>query len=454
MNQPQTIYETLAALDQPLQLKPAPPSTGRIHVGFSGGLDSTVLLHWFAAQFPERVHAVHIHHGLQPAADSWAEHCAAICAESGLDFSVIKVEVDRRSSAGPEAAARQVRYAAFRGLMSAGDCLATAHHRDDQAETLLLRLLRGTGIDGLAGMRAHVDLSPGTLWRPLLAFSRTELRRYAEIHQLSWIDDPQNLDPRYTRSWLRAEVLPALQQRFPQLKNRLARTASLAAEASDLLGELAAIDLANAVRGDALSIETLLSLSVPRRHNLLRFWLRTQGFEVPPADQLPRIADEVLRATLDASPQFGWPGCDLRRYRDRLFAMSPLLDVPQAWSATWTSGNELRLPANGDRDHDANVDWLEAAQPPAQALTVRFPREGERFKPAGGDHHRTLKNLFQEAGVPPWIRSRTPVIECKGAIAAVAGLGATEFWLQHRQALIGSLHWRHRLRGAASPTAL
>jgi len=454
MNQPQAIDHPLTHIDLPLSRRLVPPAHGCILVGFSGGLDSTVLLHRLAAQFPERVHAVHIHHGLQATADSWAEHCAAICADFGLDFSVIKVEVDRHSSAGPEAAARQVRYEAFRGVMGTGDCLATAHHRDDQAETVLLRLLRGTGVYGLVGMRSHVDFSPGMLWRPLLKFSRAELRRYAEIHQLRWIEDPQNFDPRYTRSWLRAEVLPALQQRFPQVQGSLTRIASLSAETSDLLDELAAIDITHAARGDALSIGTLLSLNASRRDNLLRFWLRIHGFEFPSADGLRRIADEVLQAAADAEPRFGWPGCELRRYRDRLFAMPPLQTVPQAWSMTWTSGCKLRLPANDDRDHDRNCGRLEAAQPPAQALTVRFPRAGERFKPAGSDHHRTLKNLFQEAGVPPWIRSRTPLIECNGEIAAVAGLGGTDFWLQHRHALVGSLHWYHRLSGAATPLAL
>ena len=224
------------------------------------------------------------------------------------------------------------------------------------------------------------------------------------------------------------------------------RSAQLAAEASELLDELAAQDRAAAAQGGALGVAGLLQLSTPRRHNLLRFWLRAQGYQVPAASELARISIEVLAAGADTEPCFAWPGCELRRYRDQLFAMAPLPEVVADWSVNWTAGRQLQLPAG--------CGWLEAEQSPTQALTVRLPRAGEAFKPAGSAHTRKLKNLFQEAGVPPWVRLRTPVIEQDGAIAAVAGLGCTQAWLAQARASVGLLRWQHDLCGAAAPLAL
>jgi tRNA(Ile)-lysidine synthase len=414
-----------------------------IHIAYSGGLDSTVLLHRLAQHSPRlRLRAVHIHHGLQALADEWAEKCRRFAGSLGVAFELLRVQVDALDPAGPEGAARVARYEALRGLMQPGDVLATAHHRDDQAETVLLRLLRGSGVQGLAAMRPLREFAPGRLWRPFLELPREQLYGYAQQHGLRWIEDPHNRDPRYGRSWLRSELMPLLQQRFPQAGESLARTARLAGEAAQLLDELAAQDLAQTGEGEGLNVPALRTLSLARRHNLLRWWLRQRGFEVPAAELLERIEREVLAAAEDAEPLLAWPGCELRRYRTRLYAMAPLPPPPAAEAVQAWIAPQLALPPGCGR--------LVLPQPPPQGLSVHFPRGGERFKPAGSAHHRTLKNLFQEAGVPPWVRLRTPLVELEGELVYVAGIGASARWQELFGGDRAEAEWREPPAGGGS----
>ncbi len=426
-----------------LQIDPPALAPGAVvHVAYSGGLDSTVLLHFLAHYDPRfRLRAVHIHHGLQALADEWAEKCARFAASLGVGFELLRVQVDGLDPAGPEAAARNARYEALRGLMQPGDCLATAHHRDDQAETVLLRLLRGSGVQGLSAMRVLRTLPPGWLWRPFLQLPRERLYGYAQEQGLRWIEDPHNRDPRYARSWLRSELTPLLRERFPQVEESLARTARLAGEAAALLDELAALDLPAARQGEALGVAALLALDAARRHNLLRWWLRQHGFEMPAAELLERVEREVLAAAEDAEPLLGWAGCELRRYRDRLYAMTPLPPAPAAQPALAWIGEQLPLPPGCGR--------LQLPQPPPQGLRVSFMRGGERFKPAGSAHSRTLKNLFQEAGVPPWVRLRTPLVEAAGELVYVAGIGGSGRWRELLPQSAAEPEWLEAPAGAA-----
>lgn len=422
--------------------------SSRLVVAYSGGLDSTVLLHALSRLRPPGLVAVHVHHGLQPQADHWVEHCARFCADLDLPLILLRAQVRAGHEGGPEAAAREARYALLREELRPGDVLVTAHHRDDQAETVLLRLLRGSGVHGLAAMRPLGAFAPGRLWRPLLDQPRKRLHRYAEAHRLNWIEDPQNRDPRFARSWLREELLPRLRERWPQTDASLARGARLAAETVELLDALASQDLAVAGAGaDALSVPVLEALSAARRHNLLRYWLRTGGFEVPGAHLIERIDTELLAAARDASPLLRWPGCELRRYRDRLFAMPPLGAVPDSAEVQlWL--DDARLPLHGD------CGMLTAGAPPPALLGVRHAREGERLRVQARGRARSLRNLFQEAGLPPWLRTRVPVIEIDGQIACVAGVAASDRWRGMLDQSGWKPLWQHDFRGIASPLPL
>lgn len=419
---------------------PAPPAfAGRLVVAYSGGLDSSVLLDALATRARARLLAVHVHHGLQALADDWAGHCEHRCAELGVAFELRRVSVDPKAEAGPEGAAREARYAALRALMQPGDLLATAHHRDDQAETVLLRLLRGTGVDGLTAMRPLLPFGPGQLWRPLLGLPRAALRAHAEARGLRWIEDPHNDDPRYARSRLRRTVMPLLRAGWPQAEASLARTAQLAAEAGELLRELAEQDLAQVAEGGALRVPALLALGAARRHLLLRHWLRVAGLPVPDAATVQRVDAEVLGAAADATPQLRWPGGELRRYRERVYAMAPLQPVDPRWSAEWRGGRCPLAQGSGE---------LVASGPPPRALRVRLPCSGERLRAAPEAPSRTLKNLFQEAGLPPWLRTRVPVIEQEGAVVWIPGVFIRADWRAAMRAAVWRAAWRQAPPGA------
>lgn len=420
-----------------LDAPPERPANARLIVAYSGGLDSTVLLHLLARSSQPGLRAVHVHHGLQPAAEHWAEHCAAVCEGLDVPMSLCRVHV-QGGARGVEAAARDARYAALRAQMRAGDVLVTAHHQDDQAETVLLRLLRGTGPHGLAAMRAVTAFAPGRLWRPLLHAPRAELRAYAEAQGLQWIEDPQNTQADFSRSFLRSEILPRLQARWPAAVRSLARAAELGAETADLLQELAEADLralgADDGDGDGLPIPALRALSAARRHNLLRHWIATCALPVPFRDALARLEVEVFGAAVDADPVLAWPGGEFRRYRERLFVMAPLPAPPKDVELSWNTAEALTLPAGCGRLHagqDAGAGW------------VRLARPGERFHPRGSLHTRRLKNLFQERGVPPWVRLRTPVLEQGGQAVWVGGIG----WAQGAASF--DIQWRDRPPGAS-----
>ncbi|MBA4286899.1 MAG: tRNA lysidine(34) synthetase TilS [Xanthomonadaceae bacterium] len=426
---------------------PALPDGARVLVGYSGGLDSTVLLHALAAAGAPGLTAVHVHHGLQAAADDWARHAATVCAALAVPLIACRARIAADAAAGPEGAAREARYALLRAQMRPGDLLVTAHHRDDQVETVLLRLIRGVGVHGLAAMRPLTTFAPGQLWRPLLDQPRAALRDYAERHALTWVDDPHNDDPRYARSWLRQQFLPGLRARFPQTDDSLARTARLAGEATDLLDELAAADHAATACGMALSVSALLALSPARRHNLIRWWLARQQFRAPFAVTLDRIDRELLAAGSDAEPLIHWPGCELRRHRDRLLAMAPLAAEPPPgdWGL-WQSRAAPALPTG--------CGALFSDHAPPQPLRIRSLMPGEAIRLAGHPHRKRCRNLFQECGIPRWARSRLPVLEADAEAFCIAGVGATDGWQQWLAAAGWRGHWRPGLAGLPDSIAL
>lgn len=397
-------------------LGPAAAHTSALAVAYSGGLDSTVLLHLLHGRTPPgRLRALHVHHGLQAAAEDWAAHCLACGKTQGVPVQILRVKVENTGQ-GPEAAARTARYVALAAQLRPGEVLVTAQHADDQAETLLLNLCRGSGVRGLAAMPVWSEFAPGFLWRPLLQTPRAALRAYAAAHGLSWIEDPHNADPAYARSRLRKTGLPVLREQWPGLIKTLGRTAERMAEASELLQELGLADLAG-LRADvdhALSVAALRRMTAARRRNALRCWIDQRGLPAPFQHSLERVDAEMLSARADADPVVAWPGADLRRYRDRLYAM-PTLEPPMSASLAWDGRTEVLLPGASGR--------VVAGPGGSPAGVLRMPRPGERFRPLGASHRRSLKNLFQERGVPTWVRERTPVLECAGSAVWIGGIG-------------------------------
>ena len=394
------------------------------HIAFSGGLDSTVLLHLLADY--ARTHpapplrAIHIHHGLQPAADAWPAHCEHVCANLGVELRVIHVQV--APGASLEQAARDARYAAFTNVVGPGEVLFTGQHRDDQAETLLFRLLRGAGLRGLTAMPAQRPLGQGSLARPLLAIARQQLHAYAQAQGLTWIEDPTNSDTAFARNYLRGEVFPVLQQRWPQASQNLARCAAHLGEAQGLLDEVAQADLAKAEEGaaaawvglDSLALAVLAALSPARQRNALQYWL-SHRTRLPDARHWAGWAD-LRDAAADAQPTWRLADGRLLRSNGRIWWLSgDWLQAPQGEFAWADSACALALPGNGSVR-------LTVSKPLA-GLTVRYRQGGEVLELAGRGR-RDLKRLLNELQVPPFVRSRLPLLYQGERLLAVANLPA------------------------------
>ena len=530
--------------------------TPRVWVAFSGGLDSTVLLHLLAAwpepeteseaqptcepgasstsapdhprdlaASPAACHpskptaspapspwrrsfplaAIHVDHGLQPDSSAWAEHCRQVCAALGVPLTVRRLAIHRRPGESLEAVAREGRYALLRELAGPGELVLTAQHQDDQAETLLLALLRGSGVKGLAAMPMAAPLGEARLLRPLLGYSRAQLLACAQARGLRWLEDPSNANPAFDRNFLRARVLPVLAERWPACAASLARTAAHCAAAQGMIEGLAAAELAHlgGSRPGTLSLRRLATLKSDLLAAVLRHWIAGLGLPPPDSRHLGRIRDELLTARPDRQPLVAWPGAEARRYRDDLYVMAPLPAMPAYWFRPQTpqapqehfGGTRCHFsyslpPGGGGLGRGGLNEYMPATPPPvvptrqlpavpatpgpveavgddgrlaspepvATALTlrwrrgdlllpaglgrlrligkeegaeqdpearwpggleVRFTGEGLSCRPCGQGHHRRLKHLFQEAGIPPWLRPYVPRLFADGQLIAV-----------------------------------
>ncbi len=415
----------------------------RVTVAYSGGMDSTVLLHALLrarcdapGAWPWELRAVHVHHGLQAQADGWAAHCRATCAGWDVPLRVVRVHVERGSHLGPEGAARHARHAALAAGLERDDVVALAHHRDDQAETLLLRALRASGVDGLAGIRGWRRFGAGAMWRPLLAVPRTALKAYAQAHGLLWIEDPSNDDASLDRNHLRLHVLPLLRQRWPHADAALARSAALAAEAATLLADDDAAALTGCSGDDraALSLAALRALPDARRARVLRRWIA--GLDLPP---LPARGVAGVEAALSGHLRDGiafcWAGTTLRCWRGGLHVLQADATLPSGYVAAWDAreppmlptGDRLRLEMDtGTRQARHAPACIGAARSTREAqpdagdagllhaafgpLVVHARRGGERLRQPGRVVSQALKTLMHASAVPPWQRARIPLL--------------------------------------------
>lgn len=392
------------------------------YIAFSGGLDSTVLLHLLAEyarkQKAPPLRALHVHHGLQPVADSWPAHCKAVCAALGVELEVIAVKV--APGASIEQAARDARYAAFEKRVGPGAVLFTGQHRDDQAETLLFRLLRGAGLRGLAAMPEARALGQGRLVRPLLKRSRQQLQAYADTHGLAWVEDPSNANTAMARNFLRGEVLPLLHGRWPAAASNFARSAEHLGEALSLLDELAGEDLAQACGKaplpwlglDSLDLATLKALSPARQRNALQCWLS-------PRTRLPDSRhwagwDALRDASADACPIWRLEGGEVQRSNGRIWWLSGAWLQPVGGGLPWPDPSQaLALPGNGSVRLEAGTALA--------GLHIAY-RHGGEVMAIEGRGHRDLKRLLNALHIPHFVRPRLPLLYCGEQLLAVANV--------------------------------
>lgn len=404
----------------------------RCYVGYSGGLDSHVLLHSLVAFLgPQVVCAIHVNHQLSPNADHWQQHCEERCLDLGVELLVEKVVVESDGQ-GLENAARVARYAAFEKHLEPTSLLLLAHHADDQVETVLYRLLRGSGPHGLAGMPVGRTLGAGELLRPLLNFSRLELHAYAEQHELVWINDESNEETTFDRNFIRHHIVPPMAERWPDYVSRIAHSASLCRDNDQLVAMLAAQDLIAVYErperlGWSISLDALQHLDDLRQANLLRHWSGQHHLPLPGHRAVDAVLHELLPAREDAEPLVSWSGVQVRRFQRRLYLLPLAADFSGEMTGTisWQPRDSLVLPDNSLLD--VNIEQGRGLLIPDNAdVEIRYRQGGERCKPQGRSGSNTLKKLFLEYGLEPWLRHRVPLIYVNSELAAVADLWVCE----------------------------
>ena len=400
----------------------------RYWVAFSGGMDSHVLLHAISDMrdtLQAELHAVHVNHGLQAQAVDWAVHCRQTCQQLDIPLTIIDVNAAHERGQSPEAAARDARYAALAELLVEGDVLMTGQHARDQAETFLLQSLRGAGPRGLSAMPSMSTLGKGYLIRPLLSVSYENLEAYAEKQGLEWVDDPSNTDIGFDRNYLRRTVMPGLRERWPSLDATLSRVASQQAETELLLAEMAQQDSEGLIdRASSLDMPGVSALSLPRQRNVLRYWLSELGLALPSSRKLEQLQRDMFNAAEDRNPHIEWQGVEVRRYRGRLYAMRPLGEFDDNVRLDWKPGKPLVLPGEAGKLLSRPVQGGGVCLGVDEDLhaELRFRHGGESCRPQGKNHHTSLKKLFQQAGIPPWQRNRTPLLFVGDELAAIPGL--------------------------------
>lgn len=410
--------------DEALSRLTAGVTPARWLVAFSGGLDSTLLLDAVrqgAIRAP--VTAVHVDHGLHDDSAEWSAHCAAHADALGIEFIAREVSIDLDDGESLEAAARESRYGVFTELLTAGDALLTAHHADDQLETILLRLLRGTGVRGLAAIRERAMLGVGLLLRPLLDFTRAEIVAEACRRGLDWLEDPSNTDLRFDRNFLRLRCLPDLLERWPRAGPVASRLARQMAEAEAVLAESAALDLAAVDDPECVALTLFAELSPARRNNALRFAVQLAGLPMPSAAQLAELG-RMLDVRADAEAAVTWPGAEARVYRQHLYLL-PAESAAELADGIVTASRSCRV---GDgalklveaQDYGIPDRWAQ------DGLSVVFRQGGERFQPHKSDCHKTLKHWFQEQGIVPWMRNSVPLLYHGDDLVAVGDLALAD----------------------------
>ncbi len=457
------MHSVVSTLAEALQRQDPDP----LCVGYSGGLDSTVLLHALATMPKVRergLRAWHVHHGLHEHADQWAAHCAKICSELSVPLTLSRVTVRRGNGQGLEAAARHARHAVFVEGLADDEVLVFAHHRDDQAETFLLRALRASGPDALGAMRVWRGFGRGHLWRPLLGVSRAALETYAAEHGLRWIEDPSNADESFDRNFLRQRVVPLLRERWPDAAAAMARSAVLCGEAAGLLdGEdaRALADVTIAGHADdgpggrdpaSLSRSRLFQLSPALRARVLRRWIDALGLPPLPGKGVAQIESTLLTARPDASAMFEWHGAVIHAWRDLLHADWVRPPLPEDWQEHWDGASPLPLPGGGVLGLRAsagsplpgtNAVHLATVGGFGRSLLVHARRGGERITLPGRSHSHALKQVLQDLGIPPWQRARLPLLSTADGELLAAGdsicSAGFDQWLREHDAC---LHWR------------
>jgi tRNA(Ile)-lysidine synthase len=404
----------------------------RLYIAYSGGIDSHVLLHLCASinDLKNKITAVYVHHGLQEQAENWTRHCKKVADDLCVNFIALRVNAMASPGESPEEAARNARYTALKKLIGANDVLMVAQHREDQLETVLLQLFRGSGLRGLSGMPERIAFGQGVMLRPLLNVSKFDIIDYAETQQLSWIEDPSNQQSHFDRNLLRNEILPLLKQRWSSIDKTVARSAQHCADAQQLINESAKhlFDLAYNPNDQTLTLSKLATFTPHQRNWVLRRWFETLHLKPPSQAVLQAIVEQMVHVRDNANPQIQHQSHFIKRYQQKLFCLAAKTFQRESNSRAWPAQNNSVHLANG-----YTLSRVESASGISQQLwhasevIISSRHGGEKIKLPGRNGHHDLKKLWQEAGIPPWEREVRPLVFLNNQLAAVAGLWIAEW---------------------------
>ena len=431
------------------------PATEACLLGLSGGLDSVVLLHLLVqlrnqGALDSRLRALHVNHGLHPLAIQWQQHCAALCQKWGVPLQIVQLDLTAplRTGSGIENAARNARYTAFSSQLGSKEVLLLAHHRDDQIETMLLRLMRGAGPRGLAGMPQGRVLGRGFLYRPLLQFDRAELLAYAGQQQLQWIEDPSNLAVLFDRNFCRQTILPLIETRWPGYRDSWSKSAALQSEADMLLQQLAEADF-RGVRGatkNELCLDGFNRLNKPRQRNLLKYWLGQMQLPEPGFNELQHLTEALIPAAADSPASWHGAGFSIASYRNRLVVIRELAPIDRNSNLVWNPLRQplLSLPQNGclqARRSSGSVSDIRHALLVSGPLQVRYRMGGETLR-LRDRPRKALKKILQEQGMPLWCRERLPLLYAGNELVCVPGVGTVDTSVSAPSAELLVIEWQ------------
>lgn len=433
-----------------------------ILIAYSGGIDSQVLLHCLASlksqkRLTSELSVCHVDHGLSANTFHWQAFAKEQCQKFNLPLKIISVNVKAKAQKSLEALARDARYDALQSVANVGDLIVTGHHSDDQAETFLLALKRGSGLKGLCAMQSEMPLGEQLLVRPLLNISRRDIEAYAKEYKLTWIEDESNTNERFDRNFLRHQILPKLNERWPSINKTIARSAEHCNEAQQLLNELAEQDLSDSLHSTSkLSIPHLNKLNEPRLKNLLRYFLATHNILMPSHQQILQICQQI-NADADKSPVIQLDNSCLRRFKNELYLTDIYQDI-SSWqhevsfshldkktlSVSLPDGLGALSMSINTIDTQSELNWQADIKSPLanQRVTIGFTHDNPKCLPQYRQHSRALKKVLQELAIPTWQRKRLPFLFYDNELVAVVGHFVCKAYVADNENLNFSLSWQ------------
>lgn len=422
------------------------PTADKYRIAVSGGMDSCVLLHLFFSvknQIEQALEAVYVNHGLNKSSDDWGNFCSEQCNKYGIDFSQLDIKGTCRPGDSLEDWARKKRYKLIIEKMSDGDILFTAHHKDDQVETFFLQALRGSGTRGLVSMPIIKKIDRGYLIRPLLNYSRNVLNDYAKNNNLSWCDDDSNRNTHYDRNYLRHNVLPQVEKRWPSYRNTITRLIDHQRESKSLLDDIAEIDMRRGYQqsNGCLDLDYMRTLGYERKKNLVLYWLSFKNLDLPNAKHVEKIVSDLILLETERSPCIDWSNVEVRRYKNKLYSFNTLNKHDVNKTYDWDLALPVKITDGFLNVSAATGKGISRAKTKNAKFTVKYRHGGEKIHPVDRTCSKTIKKLFQERQILPWYRDRVPLIYINDELAVIPGLCIDKKFSAKSDELSWDIYW-------------